>query len=105
MPYVNKPRPYKKEYQQQKARGEHDDRMERQRARRAYDKKHKDDPRDSDKTAESREGKDIAHRKALSNGGSNKHGTFVQTVSGNRSFKRNASGALVSEVSKRERKK
>lgn len=38
MPYVNKPRPYKKEYQQQKARGEHADRMERQRARRTVDK-------------------------------------------------------------------
>ena len=42
MPYVNKPRPYKKEYQQQKARGELADRMERQRARRAMDKKGKD---------------------------------------------------------------
>jgi hypothetical protein len=39
MPYVTKPRPYKKEYQQQKARGEHDNRMERQRARRGIDKK------------------------------------------------------------------
>jgi hypothetical protein len=105
MPYVNKPRPYKKEYQQQKARGELDERMERQRARRAYDKKHKDDPRDKDKTAESREGKDMAHRKALSNGGSNKDGVFLQTAAANRSFKRNSSGALISEVSKRERKK
>ena len=39
MPYVNKPRPYKKEYKQQKSRGEHSDRMERQRARRTMDKK------------------------------------------------------------------
>ena len=38
MPYVNKLRPYKKEYEQEKARGEHPDRMERQRARRAMDK-------------------------------------------------------------------
>jgi len=38
MPYVNKPRPYKKEYQQQVARGELPDRMERQRAREAIDK-------------------------------------------------------------------
>ena len=43
MPYVNKPRPYKKEYQQQKARDEHEGRMERQRARRAVDKKGKDE--------------------------------------------------------------
>jgi len=38
MPYVNKPRPYKKEYEQQKARGEHERRMERQRGRRSIDK-------------------------------------------------------------------
>ena len=38
MPYKNKPRPYKKEYKQQKARGEHEARMERQRARRKMDK-------------------------------------------------------------------
>lgn len=105
MPYVNKPRPYKKEYQQQKARGELDERMERQRARRAYDKKHKDDPRDKDHTAESREGKDVAHRKALDKGGSNKDGVFIQAAAQNRSFKRDSKGNLISEVSKRERKK
>ena len=103
MPYVNKPRPYKKEYQQQKARGEHENRMERQRARRAYDKKHKDG--DGDGTADSREGKDLAHRKALSKGGSNGHGVYVSTVAKNRSFKRDSNSKLVSEVSKRERKK
>ena len=46
MPYVNKPRPYKKEYQQQKARGEHERRMERQRARRAIDKTGRDGDHD-----------------------------------------------------------
>ena len=39
MPYKKTKRPYKKEYKKQKARGEHKDRMERQRARRALDKK------------------------------------------------------------------
>ena len=39
MPYTKTKRPYKKEYKQQKARGEHEDRMERQRARRKMDKK------------------------------------------------------------------
>jgi hypothetical protein len=101
MPYVNKPRPYKKEYQQQVERGEHANRMERQRARRAVDKKGKDGNNNGE--ADAREGKDIAHRKALSKGGSNKDGYFIQSAAGNRSFKRNASGALVSEVSKRER--
>jgi hypothetical protein len=105
MPYVNKPRPYKKEYDQQKARGEHDERMERQRARRAIDKKHKDDPKDKDKTAEIREGKDIAHKKAFDKGGSNKDGYYITTPSKNRSFKRDKKSNLVSETSKRERKK
>jgi hypothetical protein len=104
MPYVNKPRPYKKEYQQQKARGEHERRMERQRLRREYDKKHPDSPLDKDKTAESREGKDLAHKLALDKGGSNKQGFTVQSPSKNRSFKRDSKSNLVSEVSKKERK-
>ena len=103
MPYVNKPRPYKKEYDQQKARGEHADRMERQRARRTMDKKGRD--ANANGKADAREGKDIAHKKALSKGGSNKDGYTVQSVSSNRSFRRASSGALTSEVSKRERKK
>lgn len=103
MPYVNKPRPYKKEYAQQKARGELADRMERQRARRAMDKKGRD--ANGNGKADAREGKDIAHRKALSNGGSNKDGYHIQSASANRSFKRDSSRRLVSEVSKRERRK
>ena len=102
MPYVNKPRPYKKEYQQQLARGEHENRMERQRARRAVDKR---DTGVETKESPKRKGKDIAHRVALSKGGSNKDGYFIQSEAGNRSFKRSSSGALVSEVSKRERSK
>jgi hypothetical protein len=103
MPYVNKPRPYAKEYQQQKARGEHERRMERQRARRALDKKLPD--RDKDGKADAREGKDVAHRKALDKGGSNKDGTYITTAAKNRSFRRDSKGNLVSEVSKKERKK
>ena len=105
MPYVNKPRPYKLEYQQQKARGEHERRMERQRARRAIDKKHKDDPNDKDHTAERREGKDVAHVRALDKGGSNKDGLRIQSAAKNRSFRRDSKGNLVSEISKKERKK
>ena len=78
MPYVNKARPYKKEYKQQVARGEHEDRMERQRARRKLDKK-----------GVSRKGKDVAHVKALSKGGSNKDGVRLESPHKNRSFKRN----------------
>lgn len=103
MPYVNKPRPYKKEYQQQVARGEHELRMERQRAREAIDKKSPD--RDKDGRADVREGKDVAHVKALSRGGSNKDGTRLEPASKNRSFKRNSNHKLVSETSTKERKK
>jgi hypothetical protein len=83
MPYVNKARPYKKEYKQQVERGEHDDRMERQRARRSYDKK-----------GISRKGKDIAHVKALSKGGSNRQGTRLEPPSKNRSFRRKSDGSM-----------
>jgi hypothetical protein len=103
MPYVTKPRPYAKEYQQQKARGEHENRMERQKARRAMDKEGKD--ANGNGKADKREGKDIAHRKALDKGGSNKDGVYVTTAAKNRSFKRDSKGNLVSETSKKERKK
>lgn len=103
MPYVNKPRPYKKEYQQQKARGEHAARMERQRARRKMDKDGTD--ANGNGKADAREGKDIAHKKALSKGGRNSDGVKVESAAKNRSFRRNSSHKLVSEVSKREKKK
>ena len=103
MPYVNKPRPYKHEYEMQKARGEHERRMERQRARRAMDKTGADN--NGNGKADKREGKDIAHVKALSKGGSNKDGVRVESASKNRSFKRGSNHGLVSETSKRERKK
>ena len=103
MPYTTKPRPYKHEYEQQKTRGEHDRRMERQRARRTLDKKGKDT--NGNGKADAREGKDVAHVKALDKGGSNKDGVRIQSASKNRSFKRDSKGNLVSEVSKKERKK
>ena len=103
MPYVTKPRPYAKEYQQEKARGEHERRMERQKARRAMDKDGKD--ANGNGKADKREGKDVAHRKALDKGGSNKDGVYVTTAAKNRSFSRDSKGNLVSETSKKERKK
>ena len=83
MPYKNKPRPYKKEYKQQKARGEHADRMERQRARRKIDKTGVD--KNKNGKADKREGKDVSHKKALSKGGSNKDGVRIESKSKNRS--------------------
>ena len=103
MPYVNKPRPYKKEYQQQVERGELPDRMERQRAREAIDKKSAD--KNGNNIADKREGKDVAHVKALSKGGANKDGVRIEAPSKNRSFKRNSQHGVVSETSSRERKK
>jgi hypothetical protein len=90
MGYKNKPRPYKKEYQQQKARGETDERSERQRARRKMDKTGKDANKNG--IADKREGKDIAHKKALSKGGKNKDGVTVQSRKKNRA----AGGAMSS---------
>lgn len=89
MPFVNKPRPIYKD-----SPLEHKKRMERQRARRKLDKE-----------GVSRKSKDVAHVQALSKGGSNKDGLRLESSSANRSFKRNSQHKLVSEVSKRERKK
>jgi len=76
-------RDYKQEYKTQQERGEHDNRMERQRARRTLDKK-----------GVARKGKDVSHVVALSKGGSNKDGLKLQAPSKNRSFKRNRDGSM-----------
>ncbi len=73
MAYTKSPRPYEREYELQKKRGEHEDRMERQRARREMDAKGVD-----------RKGKDIDHVKMLSKGGSNDDGVRLVTPAKNR---------------------
>ena len=83
MAYVNKPSPYKKEYQQQLDRGDIPNKLERQKARRKLDAKGVD-----------RAGKDVAHVKALSKGGSNADGVRLESPSKNRSFKRNSDGSM-----------
>jgi hypothetical protein len=77
------PRNFKQEYKTQVDRGEHENRMERQRARRKLDAKGVD-----------RKDKDVAHVKALSKGGSNATGIKLQAPSKNRSFKRNSDGSM-----------
>jgi len=77
------PRNYQQEYKTQVDRGEHENRMERQRARRKLDAKGVD-----------RKGKDVAHVKALSKGGSNATGIKLEAPSKNRSFKRNSDGSM-----------
>ena len=76
-------RDYKQEYTTQVQRKEHPDRMERQRARRKLDAE-----------GVARKGKDVAHVKALSKGGSNADGIKLQAPAKNRSFKRNKDGSM-----------
>lgn len=83
MPYTKSPRPYKREYKLQVERGELPNRMERQRARRELDKK-----------GVNRKGKDIAHKKALSKGGSNADGYTLQSPHKNRSFPRKSDSSM-----------
>ena len=80
MPYVNKARPYKKEYEQQLERSEQPKRNARERARYEMDKKGID-----------RKGKDIDHVVPLSKGGTNAPSNLkLKSPSKNRSFTRNS---------------
>ena len=97
MPYVNKPRPYKKEYEQyQGSEEQKKNRAARNAARRKLMK---------DGKVKKGDGKDVAHVKAIDKGGSTKDGVRVESKSANRSFRRDSKGNLVSEKSKREAKK
>ena len=83
MPYVNKPRPYKKEYENYDGtEAVKKKRAERNQARRIMEKAgavHKGD------------GKDVDHKTPLSKGGSTARGNLrVRSASENRSFSRNA---------------
>lgn len=84
MPYKDpKDRNFKREYDLQVKRGDIDEKIERQRARRAIDKTGKD--ANGNGKADKREGKDVSHKKPLSKGGSNKDGYFIESRSKNRS--------------------
>lgn len=97
MPYVNKPRPYKKEYEQYQGKPEQIKKRAQRNAARAKLMK--------DGKVAKGDGKDVAHVKAFDKGGSNGDGLKVESASKNRSFKRDSKRNLVSETSKRERKK
>jgi hypothetical protein len=105
MPYKNPAdRNVKREVELEKLRPDaHAARMERQRARRAMDKTGKD--ANGNGKADAREGKDVAHIKALSKGGTNKNGVRIESAAVNRSFKRGSNHKVVTETSARERKK
>lgn len=96
MPYVNKPRPYKKEYDQYHATPEQKkNRAERNAARAEMKKKEKVSKGD---------GNDVHHAKALSKGGTNGDGLSVMPAKKNRSFARKSDNSIKSEISKRERR-
>jgi len=103
MAYTKSPRPYKKEWELEQKRNEKKSRAARARLRRKVDANGVD--KNGNGKADKREGKDLAHNKALSKGGSNKDGYSIKSKSKNRSFKRNSSHKLVSETSTKERKK
>jgi hypothetical protein len=98
MPYKNKEdRNYKREYETYQGKPEQiKNRAQRNKARATLAK---------DGKVTKGDGKDVAHVKAFDKGGSNKTGLRVEDASKNRSFKRDAKKNLVSETSKRERKK
>jgi hypothetical protein len=78
------PRNYSRDWQREKERQEKDGgvlkaKLARQTLRRKLDKEGVD-----------RKGKDIAHKKNLSRGGSNEDGFFLASPSENRSFKRSS---------------
>jgi 5-methylcytosine-specific restriction endonuclease McrA len=80
MPYVNKPRPYKHEWELEQKRNEKKPRAARARARYKLDKEGVD-----------RAGKDIDHIKPLSKGGTNSSSNLrVVDPSKNRSYSRNS---------------
>jgi len=76
-----KTRDYKQEYVTQKARGEHAGRMERQRARRAFDKA---DTGSVNRKSSKRAGKDLSHKKPIRSGGKNSDGVRLESPSTNR---------------------
>jgi|TARA_R110001599_G_scaffold137_3_gene490 hypothetical protein len=81
MPYKNKA-DRKKQKNKPVNSKEFKARMERQRARRKMDKTGKDANKNG--KADKREGKDVAHKKPLSRGGSNRNGVTVQSRKRNR---------------------
>lgn len=94
MPYVNKPRPYKKEYEEYQGKPEQiKKRAARNKARAELMKEGRVSKGD---------GKDVDHIKPLSKGGSsNKSNLKVKSASNNRSFSRNADHSVKRNASKK----
>lgn len=87
MPYVNKSRPYKKEYDQYHGTEEQKkNRAKRNTARRRMEAKGR---------VRKGDGNDVDHKKPISKGGTNDTKNLsVKTASNNRSFKRRSNGSV-----------
>ena len=98
MPYKNKSsRDYRQEYDEYQGKPEQIKKRAMRNAARAGAVKAG--------TAKKGDGKDVAHVKALDKGGLNTNEVRVESKSKNRSFLRDSKGNLVSETSKKERKR
>lgn len=94
MPYVNKPRPYKKEYEQYQGTPEQiKKRTQRNAARKELIK---------DGRVQKGDGKDVDHITPLSKGGANTKGNLrVKSAGSNRSFSRNADHSVKRNTTKK----
>lgn len=98
MPYVNKPRPYRKEYEQYGGTEEQKKkRAKRNAARRLLER---------EGVVRKGDGKDVDHKHPISKGGGNHKGNLrAVPASENRSFSRNSNHTMKSAVSAREKKR
>ena len=94
MPYVNKKRLYKKEYEQyQGSEEQKKNRAKRNAARRKLEKQGR---------VRKGDGKDVDHKKPISKGGANNKGNLrVKKASANRSFSRNSDRSVKKNGSRR----
>lgn len=103
MPYVNKPRPYKHEWELEQKRNEKKSRAARERARYHMDKTGTD--ANGNGKADAREGKDIDHIVPLSKGGTNTAANIrVVAPSKNRSYSRNSDHTVKTNKPKAKKK-
>ena len=98
MPYVNKPRPYKKEYEQYQGTEEQKkNRAQRNKARREMVREGK---------AHKGDGMEVEHIKPLSKGGKSVNSNLrMEPVHDNRSFYRNADSSVKLNKSRAKKKK
>lgn len=94
MPYVNKPRPYKKEYESYQGKPDQIKKRAKRNAARAELMK--------EGKVSKGDGKDVDHVKPLSKGGTSARGNLkVKSASANRSFSRNSDRSVKRNATKK----